>query len=305
MNICITGGAGFIGSHTADKLIELGHNVVIVDNLVTGFEKNLNPKAKFVNLDIRSKDIHALFEKEKFDIVFHLAAQMNVRVSVDDPTYDSDNNITGSLNLYEAAKKSGVKKVIFASSGGTVYGEQDYHPCDEDHPLRPISPYGIGKMVNEKYLYYYREVFGLDYAALRYGNVYGPRQNPHGEAGVVAIFTERLIKGDQAVINGDGLITRDYIYIDDVVAANIKAMQDGVSGSFNVTTGKETDVNYIFRALKAITASDMEENHGSAKKGEQRRACCSPAKLKAHGWIPQMEFDEGLEKTVEWFKLNK
>lgn len=300
--ICVTGGAGFIGSHITDRLISDGHNVTVIDNLITGFKKNIIPKAEFIEMDIRSKDLPLLFQEKKFDIVFHQAAQMNVRVSVDDPTYDSDNNITGSLNIYEAAKKSGVEKVIFASSGGTVYGEQDYHPCDEEHPLRPISPYGIGKMVNEKYLYYYKEVFGLDYAALRYGNVYGPRQNPHGEAGVVAIFTERLLSGDQAIINGDGLITRDYIYIDDVVDANIAAMEQGVSGNFNVTTGIEHDVNFIFRKLKEITASDMEEVHGPAKKGEQRRACCSPAKLKAYGWTPQMEFSEGLVKTVEWFK---
>jgi len=302
MRICVTGGAGFIGSHITDRLIDLGHEVVIIDNLVTGFEENINPKAEFVELDIRDKGIHTLFETKKFDIIFHQAAQMNVRVSVQDPTYDADNNITGSLNIYEAAKNTGVNKVIFASSGGTVYGEQDYHPCDEEHPLRPISPYGIGKMVNEKYLYYYKEVFGLKFAALRYGNVYGPRQNPHGEAGVVAIFTQKLLSGEQAVINGDGLITRDYIYIDDVVEANLAAMQDEVVGNFNVTTGLEHDVNFIFRELRRITGSTMEEHHGPAKKGEQRRACCSPSKLKAYGWQPRMEFSDGLLSTVDWFK---
>lgn len=302
--ICVTGGAGFIGSHICDRLIKDGHEVTIIDNLVTGKKENINPSCEFLEVDIRDKNIKQIFEERKFDVLFHQAAQMNVRVSVQDPMYDSDNNITGSLNLYEACKATGVKKVIFASSGGTVYGEQDYHPCKEDHPLRPISPYGIGKMVNEKYLYYYNVEFGLDYACLRYGNVYGPRQNPHGEAGVVAIFAQRLIKGEQAVINGDGLITRDYIHIDDVVEANMRAMEEGVTGDFNVTTGIEHDVNYIFRELKKLTGSDMEEYHGPAKKGEQRRACCSPEKLEKYGWRPKVGFEEGLKDTVAWFKEN-
>ncbi|GAB5465081.1 MAG: SDR family oxidoreductase [Candidatus Kapaibacteriales bacterium] len=302
--ICVTGGAGFIGSHICDRLIRDGHEVTIIDNLVTGNKENINPSCEFLEVDIRDKNIKQIFDEREFDILFHQAAQMNVRVSVQDPMYDSDNNITGSLNLYEACKASGVKKVIFASSGGTVYGEQDYHPCKEDHPLRPISPYGIGKMVNEKYLYYYNIEFGLYYACLRYGNVYGPRQNPHGEAGVVAIFAQRLLNGKQAVINGDGLITRDYIHIDDVVEANIKAMEDGINGDFNVTTGIEHDVNYIFRELKKLTGSDMEEYHGPAKKGEQRRACCSPEKLSQYGWTPKVGFEEGLKDTVAWFKEN-
>lgn len=302
MKILITGGAGFIASHITDRYINLGHEVVIIDNMSSGKNENINPKAKIYKIDIKDVQIAEILLEEKPDILNHHAAQMDVRVSVNDPKFDASENIIGSLNLYEASVKANVKKIIFASSGGTVYGEQFEFPANEEHPLNPCSPYGISKMVNEKYLFYYKAVYGIDYVALRYGNVYGPRQNPHGEAGVVAIFAERLLAGKEAIINGDGLITRDYIYVNDVVNANEIALNNAVSGIFNVTTGVETNVNDIFRALKSLTFSEQEETHGPAKAGEQRRSVCSPNKLNRFGWEPKMKFDDGVKLTVDYFK---
>jgi len=234
MKILVTGGAGFIGSHVVDAYLELGHEVVVVDNLSSGSIENLNPKAKFYEMDIRDSDIEDLFKNEKPDVVNHHAAQMDVRKSVEDPIYDADVNIIGSLNLLQNCIKYGVKKFIFASTGGAIYGEQDYFPADEEHPTRPLSPYGVAKLTVEKYLYFYKEVHGLNYVVLRYANIYGPRQNPHGEAGVVAIFTSKMLKGEQPVINGDGFQTRDYTFVGDVVRANVLALSYEKSDVFNI-----------------------------------------------------------------------
>lgn len=303
MNILVTGGAGFIGSHIVDRYLQLGHNITVIDNLSTGKIENINPKINFIEMDIKDSAVSDIFAENKFDIISHQAAQMDVRVSVNDPQFDALNNIIGSLNIYENARLFGVKKIIFASSGGTVYGEQDSFPCDENHSTKPVSPYGIGKLTNERYLYYYKEVYGIDYVAFRYGNVFGPRQNPNGEAGVIAIFANKFLKNEQPVINGDGLITRDYIYISDVVEANKIALQQNVSGIFNITTGIETNVNHIFNVLKEKTKSDLPEFHGEAKKGEQRRSVCSYEKLKSmHNWNPKVSFEEGIDKTIEFFK---
>lgn len=307
MNILVTGGAGFIGSHIVDKYLELGHSVTVIDNLSTGKKENINPKAKFIEMDIKDESISNVFAEGNFDVLSHQAAQMDVRVSVNDPKFDALNNIIGSLNLYENCKNYGVKKITFASSGGTVYGEQSEFPCSEDHPTNPVSPYGIGKLTNEYYLYYYKQVYGIDYVALRYGNVFGPRQNPNGEAGVIAIFANKLINGDQPIINGDGLITRDYVYISDVVEANVRSLEKEVNGIYNVTTGVETNVNHIFKVLKDKINSDLGEVHGPAKKGEQRRSVCSFEKFEInHNWSPKVSFKEGIDKTVEYFiKVNK
>jgi UDP-glucose 4-epimerase len=303
MKILVTGGAGFIGSHVVDKYIDMGHEVVIIDNMSTGKEENINPKAKFINIDITDEKIIDIFKDEKFDIINHHAAQMDVRVSVNDPKFDARTNIIGGLNLYEAAKETGVKKIIFASSGGTVYGEQEQFPAGEDHPTRPCSPYGISKLSNEKYLFYYKEVYNIDYVALRYANVYGPRQNPHGEAGVVAIFTNKLLAGEQPKINGDGKNTRDYVFADDVAKANEIALNDDVSGIFNVGTGIETDVNEIFTKLNEITNANCAEIHGPAKAGEQKRSVISFNKFNMlHSWKPMIDFNEGLHETVKFFK---
>jgi UDP-glucose 4-epimerase len=303
MKIAITGGAGFIGSNVADAYIELGHEVVIIDNLSTGRLENLNPKANFIRADITDNSISDIFKYEKFEILNHLAAQIDVRVSVNNPKFDALTNIVGGLNLYEAARASGVKKIIFSSTGGAIYGEQDYFPADEQHPTRPVSPYGIAKLANENYLFYYREVHGLDFAVLRYANVYGPRQNPHGEAGVVAIFINKMLSGSEPVINGDGKNSRDYVFVGDVVKANVLAINENFSGIYNVATGIESDVNFIFNTLKELTGSDCKEIHGETKAGEQRRSVCSYKKIhEKFEWKPEIDLKKGLKLTVDYFK---
>jgi len=225
MKILVTGGAGFIASQIADAFINEGHDVYILDNLSTGFEKNINPKAKFINADITSLSIFEIFSKEKFDVVNHHAAQIDVRKSVADPIFDANTNILGTINLLQACTKTGVKKFMFASTGGAVYGEQEYFPADENHPTNPVSPYGITKLTIEKYLYFYKNEYGLNYTILRYANVYGPRQNPFGEAGVVAIFASKLLKNENPVINGEGKQTRDYVFVEDVVLKQASVLQ--------------------------------------------------------------------------------
>jgi UDP-glucose 4-epimerase len=303
LKLLVTGGAGFIGSHIADALIEKGHNVIIVDNLLTGKPENVNPKVKFYLMDIRAKEIERMFEFEKFDAIFHLAAQMDIRKSVEDPAYDADVNVIGSLNLLQNCVRVGTKKVIFASTGGAVYGEQDVFPCDENHPTRPVSPYGITKLCVEKYLYYFAAEYKLKYVSLRFANVYGPRQNPHGEAGVVAIFTSKLLTGGRPMINGDGKQTRDYVYVGDVVHASLKALEYPDSETFNVGTGIETDVNRIFCLLNKLTGEKAKEIHGPAKPGEQKRSVISYKKAKIKmNWEPKVGLEQGLKQTVEFFK---
>ena len=226
MKILVTGGAGFIASQIADAFIDEGNDVFILDNLSTGFEKNVNPKATFIKKDIGDKSLSELFEKEKFDVVNHHAAQMDVRRSVADPAFDANTNILGTINLLQNCIKTGVKKFMFASTGGAVYGEQEYYPADEKHPTSPLSPYGISKLAVEKYLFFYNAQYKLNYTILRYANIYGPRQNPFGEAGVVAIFSTKLLKNEQPVINGSGKQTRDYVFVGDVVKANLITLKD-------------------------------------------------------------------------------
>ncbi len=303
MKVLVTGGAGFIGSHVADAYLQKGHDVVVVDDLSSGRRENVHPRATFVQLDIRDSRLEEVFRSGHFDVVNHLAAQMDVRKSVADPLYDASINVLGGLNVFEHARKHGVKKIIFSSTGGAIYGEQDFFPADEQHPLRPLSPYGITKLCTEKYLFYYREVYGIDYVILRYANVYGPRQNPHGEAGVVAIFASRLIQGEEPVINGDGKQTRDYTFVGDVVKANLAALEYRGSDIFNVGTGIETDVNFLFRTLRANLNPSCPERHGPAKAGEQLRSVISSSKIqKELGWSPSVSLEEGLRITAEYFK---
>jgi UDP-glucose 4-epimerase len=304
VNILVTGGAGFIASHIVDSYVQLGHDVTVLDNLSTGRKKNLNPRAKFVQQDLRDAEaMRALFARQKFDVVNHHAAQIDVRRSVSDPVYDASVNILGVLTLLEECVKNGVKKVIFASSGGAIYGEQDYFPADEKHPTRPISPYGIAKLTTEHYLFYYKTVYGLDYISLRYANVYGPRQNPEGEAGVVAIFTTRMLAGQPAVINGDGKQTRDYVFVGDLVRASVLALDHNGSDVFNIGTGRESDVNTVFRILNKETGCSCEEQHGPAKKGEQMRSVLDTRKISAAlGWKPTVSVEEGLARTVDYFR---
>jgi UDP-glucose 4-epimerase len=300
--ILVTGGAGFIGSNVADRLIKDGHKVVIIDNLSTGVKANLNKKAKFYKVDVRSAVIDKIFEREKPDVLCHHAAQIDVRKSTDDPIFDAEVNIMGSLNLFNACVKHKVKKIIFASTGGAIYGEQNYFPADENHPANPLSPYGVAKLTIEKYLHFYKEVYGISFVALRYANVYGPRQNPFGEAGVVAIFTERLLRNEKAIINGDGRQTRDFVFVGDVVESNVLALKYPQSDIFNIGTGIETDINRIFGVLKEKTGAKQKELHGPAKLGEQQRSVleCSKAKgvLK---WKPRYNLEEGIAKTVEYY----
>jgi len=303
VKILVTGGAGFIGSHIADNLIEQGHEVVILDNLSMGRRENINPKAKFYLMDIGEKEVEKVFQLEKFEAVFHQAAQMDVRKSVENPLFDAEVNVKGSLNLLQNCVQYKVEKFIFASTGGAVYGEQEEFPCDESHPLRPVSPYGITKQTVEKYLFYYAKQFSLPYTILRYANVYGPRQNPQGEAGVVAIFTHTLLKGKQPLINGDGKQTRDYVYVGDVVKANMKALSYHKNDIFNIGTGMETDVNKIFHLLKEYTNSARPEKHGPAKPGEQQRSVISYKKAKKLLlWKPDINLEQGLKKTVDFFR---
>ena len=307
MKVLLTGGAGFIGSHIADAYIDLGHDVSIVDNLVTGTRENLNPKARFFEVDVRDAvGMKRVFEVERFDLVNHHAAQMDVRRSVADPVFDASVNILGVLNILELCVLHNVHRFIFASSGGAIYGEQDYFPADEIHPTRPISPYGVAKLTTENYLFYYKAVYGVDSVSLRYANVYGPRQNPKGEAGVVAIFASKMLSGEQPVINGDGKQTRDYVYVGDVACANTLALQcDGLQ-VFNVGTGVETDVNALFRHIKRSSESSALEQHATAKKGEQLRSTLDARKIRtALGWQPTVGVEEGVKRTVEFFKTMK
>jgi len=303
MRILVTGGAGFIGSHIVDAYVRAGHEVVVVDDLSTGKREHLPPRVRFLQADIQDPAVRQLIAAEKIDIVSHHAAQMDVRRSVADPLYDARVNIIGILNVLEGAREAKVKKFIFASSGGAIYGEQETFPADEEHPTHPISPYGVSKRAGEHYLYFYRAEYGLPYIALRYANVYGPRQDPHGEAGVVAIFTQRLLAGEQPVINGDGEQTRDYVFVGDVAQANLAALQAEYTGPLNIGTGSETTVNQLFTTLRNLTGSAAREVHGPAKPGEQRRSVLtwSHAAQVLH-WRPTVGLEDGLRQTVTYFR---
>ncbi len=305
MKILVTGGAGFIGSHIVDRYIAEGHTVYVIDNLSTGKKENLNSKASFYHLDIRDKEkIDGLFNKVKPEILSHHAAQLDVRKSVADPVFDTEVNIIGLLNLLEAGRKNGLKRVIFASSGGVVYGETKVIPTPEYYyPLQPLSPYGIAKLASENYLFYYFKAYNIPYIALRYANVYGPRQDPYGEAGVVAIFVQKTLKNEEATINGDGKQTRDYVFVKDVVEANLLCLKSSFIGSLNIGTGVETNVNTIFNLLVSLTGSRIKENHGPAKIGEQQRSALdNQLAKKILSWTPRQKLSQGLEETVLFFK---
>jgi UDP-glucose 4-epimerase len=276
---------------------------VIVDDLSYGKEANINSEAKLYKLDILDPAIEAVFQKEKPDYVNHHAAQIDVRRSVADPALDAKINILGTLNVLQNCIKYKVGKVIFASSGGALYGDQHIFPAPETHPLRPVSPYGITKLTAEHYLLYYKTLFGLDYSILRYSNVYGPRQDPSGEGGVVAVFIRKLLNGEQPVINGDGEQTRDFVYVEDVAEANIKALKCGSSNSiYNIGTGIETTIRQLFQLLKEITDTSIKEKYGPPKKGELLRSSIDYAKAsKDLEWKPQTTLKDGLKETCEHF----
>lgn len=301
----VTGGAGFIGSHLVDALIQRGDPVLVVDNLITGKRENVNPQAEFVEMDVRDPGLAGCLARFRPDVVFHHAAQMDVRRSVADPLYDADVNILGLINLLQACTAVGARQVVFASSGGTVYGEADTVPTDESAPLRPESPYGVSKLSSEFYLGYYAKAKRMSCVCLRYANVYGPRQDPHGEAGVVAIFTTRLLDGERCRIFGDGEQTRDYVNVQDVVAANMAAMElcpDGLL-QVNIGTSIETSVNTLHRMLAELTDGDPEVIREPAREGELQRSALDFQRARAVlGWSPRIELSEGLRQYVDYIK---
>jgi len=303
VKVLVTGGAGFIGSHVSDVFFDGGHQVWALDDLSSGSRENLRPEVRLVVADIRSPEAARLVEAERFEVICHLAAQMDVRRSVADPRFDADVNVGGFLNLLEAARKSGVRKVVFSSTGGAIYGEQDVYPAPETHPTRPLSPYGASKAAGELYLGYYRAQYGLASVALRYANVYGPRQNPHGEAGVVAIFSERLLRAETCTIFGTGQQTRDFVFGGDVARANLLAAERDVQGSINIGTGVETDVNRLYELMAKAAGSGRPAQHAPAKPGEQMRSSVDASRAAAVlGWKPSVQLEEGLRRTVAWFK---
>lgn len=304
MKILVTGGAGFIGSHVVDLFLGEGHQVVVVDDLSTGRLSNLNPDATFYQMDIRSPEMEEIFKQERPEVVDHHAAQMDVRRSVIDPLFDADVNVLGSIRLLELSKEFGVRRFIYISTGGAVYGEPEYLPCDEEHPINPICPYGASKHTVEHYLYMYQQLYGLDYVVLRYPNVYGPRQDPHGEAGVVAIFTGQMLSGAQVVINGDGDQERDFVYVSDCARANLLALStEHVNNIYNLGFGRGTTVNQVFATLRQITDYPLAPIHGPAKPGETRRIYLDAGKAAALlGWEAEVELEEGLNYTVSYFK---
>ena len=305
--ILVTGGAGFIGSHVVDLFIDQGYEVVIVDDLSTGRASNLNPAAKFYQVDIRSPQLRDVFEAEKPDYVSHHAAQMDVRRSVAQPLFDADINILGSINLLEIAKEFQIKRFIYISTGGAVYGEPETLPCDESHPINPICQYGASKHTVEHYLYMYYVNYDLKYTVLRYPNVFGPRQDPHGEAGVVAIFTGRMLAGESVTINGDGEQTRDFVYVGDCAQANLLAVTiDHEPGIYNLGWGRPTSINEICSVLVDITDYSLPVQYGPAKVGETRHIYLDASKAKKDlGWLPTVTLEEGLEKTVGYFKVSE
>lgn len=303
MKILVTGGAGFIGSHLVDRLVQEGHEVVVADNLSTGKRRNLNRAAEFYKRDVEGSRMESVFRRERPVVLIHLAAQMNIRRSVEDPLFDAQVNILGTLNVLDQAVRYGTRKVIFASSGGAIYGEQDVFPAPESHATRPLSPYGISKLTGEYYLAYYQRVSGIQYVSLRFSNVYGPRQDPYGEAGVVAIFAQKMLAGEQPIINGNGRQTRDFIYVDDVVEAHMAVLGRDIQGVYNVGTAHETTINDLYGKLADLTKSGCKQLYGPSKKGEQARSVVDASKLRQElGWEPRVSLDDGLARTVEYFR---
>ena len=305
--ILVTGGAGFIGSTIADTFLAAGWDVAVLDDLSTGKRENVPAAARFYPCDVRSAAALEAIAKEKPDVLCHQAAQMDVRRSMAEPGFDASVNVVGLLNVLQGAVAAGsVKQVLFASSGGATYGDTPVIPTPESHPQRPLSVYGASKAASELYLGVYQACYGIPYAAMRYANVYGPRQDPHGEAGVVAIFCGRLLDGKPCTIYGDGGQTRDYVYVGDVARANLLAAEKGFAGALNVGTGVETDVNVLYAGIARAAGSSAAPIHAEARLGEQRRSCISPAAAAAAlGWRPEVALQDGLARTLAFFKARR
>jgi UDP-glucose 4-epimerase len=302
-HLVVTGGAGFIGSHIGDAFVERGWRVTVIDNLSTGDRANVNKSATLIEHDLRDPSTSKLIEELKPDVVNHQAAQVDVRKSVTDPGSDADINVTASIRLLQASLDADVKRFVFASSGGAIYGEPIFAPQNEEHRKLPLSPYGCAKLSVEHYITYFREVHGLSSMALRYANIYGPRQSATGEAGVVAIFADRLLRGQQIVINGSGEQTRDFVHVSDVVRANVFACESQVSGEFNVGTGIETSVNELYAKMSSVAGVHADAKHGEAKTGEQIRSVLDGSRLRTLAALPKpVELAAGLAGTIEFFR---
>ncbi len=301
--ILVTGGAGFIGSTLVDRLIADSHQVTVLDNLVSGKKEYINSQATFWQIDILDNSLVERFKEEEFDLVYHLAAQIDVRKSVDDPVFDNQVNVLGGLNILEACRQSGVKKIVFSSTGGAIYGETDELPTSEYAPAYPLSPYGINKLTFEKYLNYYYQIFALNYTILRFANVYGPRQYKGGEAGVIAIFTEAAARDGLCHLYGDGLQTRDFVYVDDVVEAMIRASLIDCRGEVNIGTGKETNLLEMIKVIEEVSGKKLQLKQEEAKAGEQRRSVLLNSRaLETLNWQAQVDFKEGVRRAYQWIK---
>lgn len=303
MKILVTGGAGFIGSHVVDAYCEAGHQVLVVDNLSSGKEEYVNSSAELIQADITDKErIQEIIRNFQPEVINHHAAHIQVGYSVKNPQFDAENNIIGLINIMEAAKDVPIKKCIMASTGGAMYGNKQT-PFTEDLREEPLSPYGVSKRSGELYLHYYYEQYKLPYTVLRYANVYGPRQNPHGESGVIAIFSEMIAEGKSPVINGSGTHTRDYVFVEDVVKANVLALSSDFVGALNIGTGREISTNDVFRAVVSEFGVNIEEKHGVERPGEQVTSALSYAKAQqVLGWQPTVHFEEGVKRVVAWYK---
>jgi UDP-glucose 4-epimerase len=306
VRILITGGAGFIGSHVAEAYLRAGHDVAVVDALVGGGGNRTPPGAVFHQEDILRPALAGVFRQARPDVVVHLAARVNLRQSIEDPVADAKANVLGTLRILDLAVRSGTKQVIFASTGGAVYGEPHALPVDEDHPVLPNSPYGFHKYLGEQYLAYYRRVHGLETAILRYSNVYGPRQDPSTESGVISIFADALLRGQAPVIFGDGTQTRDFVYVGDVAMANVSVLGRSIPEPIHIATGIETTVNDLFVRLRTLTGASVEAVHGPAVPGEVHRICLAIKRAEMLlGWRPRVPLEEGLRRTVEWMKAER
>ena len=299
MDVLVTGGAGFIGSHVVDALVARGHQVTVIDNLSTGKRANLSTEVSLVEVDLRSDDLDAVFQRVRPQAVFHLAAQASVPKSVADPATDAEINILGTINLLERCRDAGVRRVVYSATGGALYGEPEQTPCTEEHPIRPLSPYGVGKYVGETYVEMYGRLYGLEYAILRYANVYGPRQDPFGEAGVVAIFGQRMVGGKDVVVFGDGTQERDFVYVEDVARANLLALERGSGQALNIGCGVGTSVNELVARLREATGYEREPTYTEPRAGDVYRIALDASRARRElGWEPKVSLEEGLRRTV-------
>jgi len=300
MRILVTGGAGFIGSNVVDALVKDGHEVTVLDNLSTGKEENINPEVKFYNIDLLDlESLEFVFRELKPDVVNHHAAQIDVRKSVEDPAFDAETNIIGSINLFERSINYGVRRIIFSSTGGALYGEPEELPASEDTPIEPLSPYGVAKYCAENYLNYFKRLYSIERVILRYANVYGPRQDPLGEAGVVAIFAGKILKGEKPVVYGDGNQTRDYVFVEDVVKANVLALE-GKEGIYNIGTGRETSVNELIEIFSKVLGHEIKSEYVPPRIGEVHRISLDGEKAKKElSFVQKYSLEEGISIVVK------